>query len=49
MLVLLVACFVALPPLLGVRGIWLAVPCSEVLTAVAVVAIFRRGARRARY
>ena len=47
--VLLVACFVALPPLLGVRGIWLAVPCSEVLTAVAVVAIFRRGARRARY
>lgn len=47
--VLLVACFVALPPLLGVRSIWLAVPCSEVLTAVAVVAIFRRGARRARY
>lgn len=43
----LVVCFLALPPLFGVAGIWLAVPCSEVLAAVVVAAIFRRNRRAA--
>lgn len=43
----LVVCFLALPPLFGVAGIWLAVPCSEVLAAVVVATIFRRNRRAA--
>ena len=43
----LVVCFLALPPLFGVAGIRLAVPCSEVLAAVVVATIFRRNRRAA--
>lgn len=40
--VFMVLCFVGLPLLLGVKGIWLAVPLAEVLTFGVVVAIYRR-------
>lgn len=38
-----VACFLTLPLLFGTLGIWLAVPLSEILSAVVVVVIFRFG------
>lgn len=41
--VFMVLCFIGLPLLLGVAGIWLAVPLAEVLTFVVVAAIYRRG------
>ena len=36
--------FVALPPLLGINGAWLAVPTSEILTMLVVLLIFRKAA-----
>ena len=42
---LLVACFLLLPELLGTRGIWLAEPVAELLTFLVVVVIFRRSGR----
>ena len=41
--VFMVACFFGLPLLLGVEGIWLAVPLAEVLTFGVVMAIYGRG------
>ena len=34
--------FLALPPLLGLKGAWLAVPTSEILTMLVVLLIFRK-------
>ena len=36
--------FIALPPLLGINGAWLAVPTSEILTMLVVLLIFRKAA-----
>jgi Na+-driven multidrug efflux pump len=33
-------CFMILPLLLGVKGIWLAVPCSELLTAILIAGLY---------
>ena len=41
--VFMVACFFGLPLLLGVGGIWLAVPLTEVLTFGVVMAIYGCG------
>ena len=43
--VFMVACFFGLPLLLGVEGIWLAVPLAEVLTFGIVMAIYYRTRR----
>ena len=32
--ILLVPCFIILPPLLGIKGIWLAMPMAEILTMI---------------
>jgi|GEM_PF-615758 len=40
--VLMGAAFLALPPLLGIKGAWLAVPTSEILTMLVVLLIFRK-------
>ncbi len=36
----LVPCFVFLPELVGVEGIWLALPMSEIMTAAAILIHF---------
>ena len=44
---LLIPCFILLPKLLGVEGIWLAMPMAEILTIILLVAIlFHRQQRR---
>ena len=44
---LLIPCFILLPKLLGVEGIWLAMPMAEILTIILLVAIlFHRRQRR---
>lgn len=45
--VFLIPSFILLPELLGVTGIWLALPLSEFLTAVAICLFFLNGRRRA--
>ena len=40
-LAFLVPCFMALPAIMGVRGIWLALPLSEILTALVIAVTFR--------
>lgn len=46
---LLIPCFILLPKLLGVEGIWLAMPMAEILTIILLVAIlFHRQQRRVR-
>ena len=40
--VFMAACFFGLPLLLGVEGIWLAVPLAEALTFAVVAAIYGR-------
>lgn len=42
--ILILLCFWMMPRLLGVRGIWLAVPTSEFLTFLFVLTIYCRGA-----
>lgn len=39
-LVFLVPCFMALPAIMGVKGIWLALPLSEILTTLVIVVTF---------
>ncbi len=45
----LLAALAALPALLNVDGVWLAVPCAEILCAVVSVYLLRRGRSRYRY
>lgn len=42
-----VAGFIALPQLLGVPGLWLAIPMAELLTLVIIVAVAAIGRRPA--
>lgn len=39
-LVFLIPCFILFPYMLGIEGIWLAMPFSEILTSLVVIAIF---------
>ena len=41
----LIPSFILLPRALGAVGIWLALPLSEILTAVVIAAVFRIGRR----
>lgn len=41
-IILLTACFLLLPPLLGVRGIWLALPAAELITLFIILLLYRR-------
>ena len=45
-LVFLVPVFVWLPSVMGVRGLWLAVPLSEVLTCMVIVFVTIRQRRK---
>ncbi|WP_281671642.1 MATE family efflux transporter [Rikenella microfusus] len=45
--IFLVPCFVFLPVLLGNKGIWLAMPASEILTTAAIVLFYGSGRRKA--
>jgi Na+-driven multidrug efflux pump len=36
----MLAGFLLLPPVLGVRGIWLAVPLAELLTLLLIIGIY---------
>ena len=40
--VALVAAFLLLPRWLGIEGLWLAVPCAEVLTFIAEICVWER-------
>lgn len=46
--VLLVPCFIFLPELIGVPGLWLAIPAAEFLTCVIICTAFCTAARRER-
>ena len=46
-IVFTVAGFIALPQLLGVPGLWLAIPMAELLTLVIIVAVAAIGRRPA--
>ena len=35
------ACFLILPPLLGEKGLWLAVPCAELLIFILLTADYQ--------
>lgn len=37
--------FFALPPLLGVPGIWLAVPLAELLTTIYIIGVYLKDRR----
>jgi len=41
-IIFMVICFLTLPQLLGVKGIWLSVPCSEILTVIVIVCFYIR-------
>lgn len=43
-MLLLVPCFVALPHLIGVPGLWLAIPAAEAITLIIVVLFYKRHA-----
>lgn len=47
-IVLLVPCFIFLPELIGVPGLWLAIPAAEFLTCVIICTAFCTAARRER-
>ena len=36
----MIICFLTLPYLLGVKGIWLSIPCSELLTALVITGVY---------
>lgn len=43
-MLLLVPCFVAIPHLIGVPGLWLAIPAAEAITLIIVVLFYKRHA-----
>lgn len=44
--ILLVSSFILLPRLIGVDGLWLAIPCAEFVTCVVISTVFAISARR---
>jgi len=46
--IFMIICFLTLPPLLGVKGIWLSVPCSEILTATVIICFYIRDVHTSR-
>ncbi len=43
--IFMITCFIVLPYILGRNGVWLAVPCSELLTFLCVLIIYKRKER----
>lgn len=46
--VFVIPCFIILPTIIGVRGLWLAVPLSEILTAMVIILCLLRDHRHSR-
>ncbi len=43
--VFLIPCFIVLPHITGIRGLWLAVPFAELLTLILIVVLYRKQVR----
>lgn len=43
--VFLIPCFIILPHIIGIRGLWLAVPLAELLTLILIIVLYRQQVR----